>query len=221
MPRPPAPLAPALTTLAALERAERQEHLPPPRDDGVYRRQVADHLGVEWNPGTTRRLLAQLESLESDGFVGLGKTPAGRSKVKLTRRGQNRLQRARREKVADALTDALPESPQHRCWREAREAAEAGFDEFLTRTTAAVQDAETVLMSPAGGSSEELMRIGERLAREFWRLASATYCLREWREPDDRRPDLDDPARRNLISLPHRRKVSAWADEKLFPGAEG
>lgn len=218
---PLARLAADLTTLAAVERAERQEHQPPPNDDGVYRRQVAKHLGAEWNPGTTRRLLEQLESLESDGFVALGKTPADRSKVKLTPQGQNRLQRARREKVADALPEMLlPESPQHRTWREAREAAETGFDEFLTRTTAAVQDAETVLMSPAGGGSEELLGIGDRLLREFWRLASATYCLREWPEPDERRPDFDDPTGRALTCLPPRREVSAWADTKLFPGDE-
>lgn len=218
--RPPGPLAADLTMLAAVERAERQEHRPPPDDGGVYRRQVADHLGAEWNPGTTRRLLAQLESLEAGGFVRLGKTPAARSKVCLSRRGQNRLQRARREKVADALPEALPESPQHRSWREAREAAGARFDEFLVSTTRVVQDAYTGLMDPEGGSSEELMGIGHRLVREYWRLASATYCLREWPEPDERRPDFDDPAGRSLSWLPPRRKVSAWAEEKLFPGGE-
>lgn len=146
----------------------------------------------------------------------LGKKISERSVVGLTRRGLTRLQRARRDQVADVT---LPEAPQHREWREAREAAVAGFDEFLGLTTRAVQDAETLLYKPTGVSSEELMRMGDRLRREFWRLASATYCLREWPEPEDSRRDNDEWSGRSGLWLLPRREVASWPDEKLFGGA--
>lgn len=34
--------------------------------------------------------------------------------------------------------------------------------------------------------------IGERLQRDCWRVARRPNCLREWREPDDARADVDD-----------------------------
>ena len=213
MSKPPEPLAPDLSLLAALDRAELHNPRRRPGKKDAARPDIARHLGFEWHSGTARRLKAQLESLEADRCVVLGKRIPERSLVSLTRRGLTRLQRTRREAVAEAM---LPEAPQHRAWREAREAAVISFDEFLGVTTRAVQDAETLLYKPAGGSSEELMRIGDRLRREFWRLASATYCLREWPEPDDGRRDSDEWSGRGGLWLHPRREVAFWADEKLF-----
>jgi len=215
MARAPDPLAPELTLLAAIERAE----LHSPRSGGqraAYRRDVVVHLGLDWHPGTARRLKAQLEGLETDRCVRLGSKAPDRSLVALTRRGCNRLQRARREQMPEALASALPESPQHRAWREARAAAVSRVDEFRSAATDAVQDAETALVSPAGASAEELMRIGDRLRREFWRLASATYCREEWAEPDERKRDKDPG--RDGIWLCSPRAVSFWAEEKLLEG---
>lgn len=211
--RAPDPIAPELTLLAAIERAE----LHSPRSGGrraACRRDVVTHLGLDWHPGTARRLKAQLEGLEVDRRVRLGKKAPERSLVSLTRRGRDRLRRARRERVPEALASALPESPQHRVWREARAAAVCQVDEFRSAATAAVQDAETVLVSPTGASAEELMRIGDRLRRELWRFASATYCREEWAEPDERERDEDPGGGGIWLRSP--RAVSFWAEEKLL-----
>ena len=214
-----APLAPDLIVLSAIERADLHDR----RVDaawGVYRSDVVRHLGLEWHSGTARSLLEQLKSLEADRHVEVGTKIGERSMVRLTRRGLNHLQRARREQIPEALPNALPESPQHRAWREAHEAASEGFDCFLVSATACVQEAETVLMRPDGGSSEELMRLGDRLHREFWRLASATYCVGEWAEPHDRHRDSESFEDRSSIWLRPRRDAAGWSDEKLFSDGE-
>ena len=43
-----------------------------------------------------------------------------------------------------------------------------------------------------GVGSDAWFELGERLHRDCRRVGSATYCLREWAEPDDARPDVDD-----------------------------
>lgn len=208
-------LAPDLIVLSAIERAELHDRRGGAAS-GAYRSDVVRHLGFEWHSGAARSLLEQLKSLEADRYVELGTKIRERSIVRLTRRGLTHLQRARREQVFEALPNALPESPQHRAWREAHEAASEGFDHFLVSATAWVQEAETVLMRPDGGSSEELMQLGDRLHREFWRLASATYCLREWAEPHDSHPDSEGFEDRSSIWLLPRRNVAGWSDEKLL-----
>jgi hypothetical protein len=44
---------------------------------------------------------------------------------------------------------------------------------------------------PAAGS-DAWLELGERLRRDCRHVGSATYCLREWSEPDDARADVDD-----------------------------
>lgn len=211
----PTPLAPDLIVLSAIERAELHGSRSFP---GAYRSDVVRHLGFDWHSGTARSLLKQLKSLEADRYVEVGTKLRERSIVRLTRRGLTHLQRARWEQVSEAMPNALPESPQHRAWREAHEAAIEGFDRFLVSTTAVGEEAHTLLMDPDGGSSEELMQLGDRLHREFWRLASATYCLREWAEPHDGHGDSEGPGDRSIIWLRPRRDVAGWSDEKLFSG---
>jgi len=204
---------PDFTVLAAVERAELHGR---GLRKGAARRSIAEHLGFIWHSGTGAKLKPSLVSLEADGCLELGRKAAERQRVRLTRRGLNKLQGARRRQVAEAMVDALPESPQHRTWRHAREAAVGTVNDFLGLTTSALQDAETVLLKPAGGSAEELMRIGDRLHREFWRLASATYCVREWPEPDEGTKDSDEWSRRAGFWLYPRREIALWADEKLL-----
>jgi hypothetical protein len=210
------PLAPELMLLAAIERAEVQAPRPG-GDKGTRRADIVAHLGLGWHSGTAKRLKAQLGPMEAAGWVELGEKPPERSVVALTPRGLDRLLLARRKKVPEAMPEALPESPQHRIWREAHEAAGAEIDGFRGQTTAAVQDAETALVDPGGASAEELMRIGDRLRREFWRLASATYCREEWPEPDDRQCDRGDLEGGVWLHSP--RQVTFWDQEKLLSGS--
>jgi DNA-binding PadR family transcriptional regulator len=206
-------LAHELTLLAAIERAERQVVLPGERK-GARRKEVVAHLGLDWYPGNARRLKGQLEALKAEGCVEIEEKMPYRSIVALTLRGHDRLQLARRQKVPEAMPEALPESPQHREWREAREAAEEREDEIRSLATDAVQEAHTALLKPAADTADELMVIGDRLHRVFWRFASAVYVRQEWAEPDERSRDKDPG--KGIAWLYSPRRGHLWPDEKLF-----
>ena len=202
-----------LTLLTAVERAERHDVGPEKRTSS---RDVAEHLGFLWSPAVGRKLTPLLLALESDGWLTLGERAGGGSlRCRLTRRGQNRLQTARRAVVPEALLDSLPESPQHRTWRQIRGAAVAGANDFLGSATTAVQEAETVLLNPMLAPSMELMAIGQRLRLHFWRLASVTYCLHEWAEPNERSADLEEKPQAGFWPFP-RRAMGRWPDAHLF-----
>jgi hypothetical protein len=110
-----------LLVLAAVERSRRH-------DPFTFRRQVAHHLGFKHRAATTRGLRRQLEALRDDGSLAQS---SGREVWLLTRRGSARLVAARR---GDNL-EPLPESPQHRKWRHAREVAEARSTGFGAQRT--------------------------------------------------------------------------------------
>jgi hypothetical protein len=54
--------------------------------------------------------------------------------------------------------------------------------------------------------------MSERLHQAGRLLASASCCLREWAEPDDAHPDLDDPP----YAQQGRRRVGGWDSEFRF-----
>lgn len=206
-------LAHELMLLAAMERAECQVVLPGERK-GARRQEVVEHLGFDWHSGTARRLKGQLEALRAEGCVEIEEEIPHRSIVALTPRGHDRLQLARRQKVPEAMPEALPESPQHREWREARAAAEEREDEIRSLATDAVQEAQTALLKPEADSADELMAIGDRLHRVFWRFASVVYVRQEWAKPDERSRDEDPGKGASWLHSP--RRVDLWPDEKLF-----
>lgn len=206
-------IAHELTLLAAIERAEWQVVLPGERK-GTRRNEVVAHLGLDWHSGNARRLKVQLEALEAEGCVEIERKIPHRSIVALTPGGHDRLQLARRQKVAEAMPESLPESPQHRNWREARAVAEEKEDEIRSRATDVVQYALTALLKPEADGAEELMAIGDRLHRVFWRFASVVYVRQEWVEPDERSRDKDPGKGGSWLHSP--RRVDLWPDEKLF-----
>jgi hypothetical protein len=86
----------------------------------------------------------------------------------------------------------LPESPQHRAWRNARTAAANEIERFARSLGADLDRATRLLEADPPARSDAWFELGERVQRAAWRLASAGYCLREWSEPDDSRADVDD-----------------------------
>jgi hypothetical protein len=116
----------------------------------------------------------------------------------LTSAGRRSLTKAR-----GALAVALPESPQHRLWRHSRAIAAGRIDGLRRRLLATLDEARTLLDAPEA-PSDDLLRLAPRLEKACWRLAAATYCLREWPEPDDARADVDDGEFRG------RRNVWQW-----------
>jgi hypothetical protein len=85
----------------------------------------------------------------------------------------------------------LPESPQHRRWRQSRALAGERIDGSRQSLSATLDEARA-LLDAAEVPSDEWFTLAPRLERECWRLASAIYCLREWPEPDDDHADVDD-----------------------------
>jgi hypothetical protein len=202
--------------LAAIDRAERHNPAEPP---GVPVWGVYEHLAVPGRSGPAQRVRAQLDALEGAGSVERSRRH-GVPTWALTSTGRRRLTRARRAgKVPE-----LPESPQHRKWREARALAERELDRFLAGVRDALVDAARLLDADPAAGSDAWLELGERLADGCKRVGQATYCLREWAEPDDARPDIDagsggpdeglDDAERTL-----RRRRIGRRNVQLWPGA--
>jgi len=179
--------------LAALDRAER--HSRTPDQPGVPKSLIAAHLGLPHTSWTTRRVRPALESLEADGLI----EQLRRHGVMLwtpTSKGRRRLSASQRVGRV-----ALPESPQHRAWREAYAAAEGRIAEFHAGLRDELAEATALLDGGAKTDSDGWYALGTAIKRGCERLGSATYCLYEWPEPDDDAADGAPPhvaPRRNI-----------------------
>ena len=89
------------------------------------------------------------------------------------------------------MAPALPESPQHRAWREARAAARARIGVFRVQLADAARELETLAARDPPPASDALLALGAGVADRARRLASAVHCLHEWHEPDDAHADVD------------------------------
>jgi DNA-binding PadR family transcriptional regulator len=177
--------------LAALERAQRHDER---RRSGVVYSVLVQHLGLQMGSATGRRLRPRLRELEASGLVA----PIKRHGIvlyELTPRGKRRL------KAEGAVV--LPESPQHRAWRVARNAAEERIGEFQEDIRRLLGEGGRLLAGDAI-ASEDWFVLGELLEKACSRVGSATHCLREWAEPSDDGPDADSGPRRG------RRNILVW-----------
>lgn len=170
--------------LAAVERA--QCHRDSEGEaEGVPMSYVAAHLGFVHNAWTTHHLRPQLEGLAGDELLSCSRLRS-RAVWSLTEAGRLHLAQAKRTGRAGEL----PESPQHRVWRHAREAAQEEIGELRRELRAAVAEAGGQDMERT--ASDAWFEFAERLQRASRNLGSATYCLREWPEPDDAHADVDE-----------------------------
>jgi DNA-binding MarR family transcriptional regulator len=174
---------PDVLVLAGVKRAERHRE----RDgEGVMMSDIAEHLGFVHGSWTTRRLRPQLDALIAEG--SLARSRRHRVVVwALTEAGRGQLERMRRA----GEVGELPEAPQHRAWRHARATAGERIDGFRTEAREALEEA-AMLLDAEDAHSDAWFGAAERLQASCWRVGSAAHCLREWREPDDARPDVDD-----------------------------
>ncbi len=207
--------------LAAIERAQ---HHSPSNTPGVSVGAIKRHLGV---PPRSRRVPAQLRALEASGALVTSRRH-GVVTWALTTAGQRRLQRARRA----GTVPALPESPQHRHWRDARTAAAEEIERFERSMSDGLEDGARLLRADPPASSDEWFALGDRLQRACRRMGSASYCLREWGEPDDAHPDTDerdeptdakldpDERTRRRARRMGRRTVRLWNDRITLAGGE-
>jgi hypothetical protein len=208
--RPAIQISVQLLLLAATDRAVRHQARPhhgapawPGRDVSTAPAfLISEHLG--YSPGTTlrRRLRNGLDELTRDGLLE-ARREAGRPAWCLTEKGKKRLAHCRRR-----AWDELPESPQHRRWREAHETAAQQIEALNACASCALEAAATLLEGDTQDSAE-LAEMGDRLRDVFRRLAAASYCLFEWMEPDDMRADIDIQVPSRSLRNPANGTVSA------------
>jgi hypothetical protein len=168
--------------LAALKRAE----LHGGRDEpGAHYSSVVAHLGLKMGSSTGHKLRPRFREMEAAGLIR-GFKRHGAIVHTATNKGERVL------KAAGEVV--LPESPQHRHWREAREAATGRIGGFRDDLRALMSEGAGLLTDEAS-DSEAWVVFGEKVGKACKRLGSATYCLREWVEPDDATADIEDSRR--------------------------
>jgi hypothetical protein len=178
--------------LAGVERAARHE-----RRDSVTAGTVVQHLGRPQGSPIRPRLRALtdaglLSQSKCSGISAWGLSAAGRTKLRA------------------AGEVALPESPQHRRWREARVFAEQEFERFETQAFTLTEQAQDMLVAAARPSAPDWLKLRRRLDDALWRVAATTHILREWPEPDDAHADEGDNETRALRHAPHGK---AWRED--------
>jgi hypothetical protein len=208
--------------LAAVERAAHHRG----RDtDAVPVWAVTEHLAVSRRSAVARHIRSRLAALHAAGRLERSRRH-GVPTWELTDAGHQCLKRARRA----GTLPALPESPQHRAWRNARTAATQEIERFRADTSARLNEALQALETDPAVPSDAWFELGEELLRACRRLGSASYCLHEWAEPSDDHADIDegrDPAdedlghdtrmRRRALRA-GRRNIALWDDLRARAG---
>jgi ribosome-binding protein aMBF1 (putative translation factor) len=192
-------VVPVVLVLAAVDRAER--HRVPEMDPpGVPVWSVLEHLATPRRSRRARQVRERLDELVAVGSLERSRRH-GVAVWSASRAGRRRLARARRA----GRLPVLPESPQHRAWRDAEQLAGEQVDGFRLGVFEELEHAGELLdaemavaagrVAPEviGGSlSDAWLEMAERLHHACRRLGSAGYCLWDWREPEDTRADVDD-----------------------------
>jgi hypothetical protein len=189
---------PDVTVLAAVDRAERHRGRA-----GVPVWLIFEHLGI---PRRSRLVRTQLRSLAQDGLIEQRRAH-GVGVFALAPNGRRRLQGA-------GPVD-LPESPQHRAWRNARTLATQEIERFRESLGNALKEASALLNDTP--DSDAWFELAEELRAAARRLGSATYCLHEWMEPSDDRADFDNhisPADRALNPSERQRRQARRAGRR-------
>jgi transcriptional regulator with XRE-family HTH domain len=163
--------------LAALGRAELHKGDDKP---GVLYLTLVEHLGLRKGAVTSRRLRPRLRELVAAGVVEEFRR-RGYDLLALTREGKRRLR--------DAEPVSLPESPQHRRWREGRTAGTERIGGFRDELRSAL-DGAAALLADESAPSDAWYALAGRVEKACRRVGSATHCLREWPEPDDAKPEV-------------------------------
>jgi len=215
--KPPEPPCDELV-LAAVERAGRHRAKDTP---AVPVWAILEHLDVARRSATARHIGSRLDVLEASGSLERARRH-GIPSWELTEDGCRRLQTAR----GAGELPALPESPQHRAWRNARTAAAQELERFRAGLREQLNAAALLLDADPPSQSDAWLELAETLQRSCRRVGSASYILHEWAEPDDARADVDegldptdeqlDPSERvhRRALRAGRRNIGSWGDAR-------
>jgi hypothetical protein len=191
--------------LAAVERAVRHRADATPAAP-IW--SILAHLAITRRSAGGRHVRLRLAALVDAGELSCTRRH-GANLWALTRQGEERLRKAR-----DAGEPApLPESPQHRAWRDARAVASEEIENFRQRLGELLEEAGTLLSAEPAADSDAWLELGEELRAACRLLGSATHCLYEWEEPDDASADIDG---REAPDSPQRTAREAGLDARAL-----
>ena len=180
---------------------------------------ITEHLSIGRRSAAARHVRSRLAALEAMGSL----EPSRRHGIPvwaLTSEGRRHLRRA--DRAGDV--PVLPESPQHRRWRDASALAAQEIERMRSDVRSAVDEIAQLLDACPAAPSDAWFEVSDRSRRVVWRLGSATYCLREWAEPLDEHADIDDGSDHGDERLAHverarrrshragRRNIALWRD---------
>ena len=150
------PIEPSnIAILAAVERAARHG-----RSDEVRTETVIEHLGFVPEKGVLGPLRHRLDNLRNYGDLTRAARGDGESWV-LTSEGRKRLDKS----YAAGEVGELPESPQHRAWREARVQAALRIEGFETELGRLLEEAANLIQQPLPRPhSSKWFSLGQRLS---------------------------------------------------------
>jgi hypothetical protein len=176
-----------MEVLAALARAELHARRWYPQLSDI-----AHHLGWRYSGAATRRLRPHLERLSAAGLVAAVEPPAYKmssQKWVTTDAGRRRL--------ASSPPVELPESPQHRRWRQDRDVAAWARDAARREAWVLIEELEDLLAGRPEArpilSEGWAYRASRRFEEAFRDYALATRMWEQWPEPSDLAAD-DAPA---------------------------
>lgn len=185
--------------LAAVARAERLEWR------WVTVREIAEHLGWRYSGGATVRLRPPLERLVASGL--LESTDPPRRKI---RSKEWSTTTAGRRHLASADPVELPESPQHRRWRQDRDVAAWAMDGVRAEAREVVDQAYDLLWERRVEdpiTEEEVWRLVRRFEAVMSAFALATRMCEGWPEPTDgARGEEMESVTRLLPDLPRQQR---------------
>jgi hypothetical protein len=187
--------------LAATERAQLHGSAC---GDPVSLIEIAAHLGFDKGAYTTRQMRPLLAGLTEARALEASRR-FSREHWALTSAGRALVARAR----GDGEQLELPESPQHRLWREKHTQAVEGMDDYRARLREALAQTDG-LIDGKSGDSLAWQTLTKRLKVRSELLGSAIHCAREWPEPDDRKRDAQDSH-----PLEDRRRILWHPDEHV------
>jgi hypothetical protein len=186
--------------LAAVTRAQRQDRM-------VNLSRIANHLGWRYNGAATIRLRPALGRLVSEGLLTTTEPPAHKRRSqewRTTPAGKNRL--------AAVGPVPLPESPQHRRWRQDRDVAMWAIDAVRAQARRVAVEVYDLLWDRAGPidrpvSDLEIRRVTAEFDKAMRALALASQMCGRWPEPsDDERGEDPDHVGLLLPDLPKQRR---------------
>jgi hypothetical protein len=169
--------------LAAVERAGRHQAN---NGSAVPVWAILEHLELRPRSPGARHVRTRLGALQAAGALECTRRHSVPT-WELTHAGRRLLRRA----ASAGELRALPESPQHRAWRNARTAAAQELERFRELLRERLEHGAALLDADPPPHSDAWFELAEELQRGCRRVASASHCLYEWNEPDDARADLD------------------------------